>query len=97
MLWRKKADVNTDVTVCLESFLSRVGSKRGFFIAEKKEKKYNRLITNTLFCFLIRNKERNQKRKVSDDLRRRHCAGTRPRVCAEGGVAGGAGAVCGEV
>ena len=56
MLWRKKADVNTDVTVCLESFLSRVGSKRGYFIAEKKEKKYNRLITNTLFCFLIRNK-----------------------------------------
>ena len=92
-----KADVSIDVTVCLKSFLSRVGSKRGFFIAGKKEKKCNRLITNMFFCYLMKNKERNRKRKVSNDLRGRFGVGTGLWLYPEDNVAGGVEKVCGVV
>lgn len=45
-----KAVGNTDVTVCLNSFLLRIGRKRGVFIVGKKRKKCNLLKINTFFC-----------------------------------------------
>lgn len=42
---------NTGVTVCLKSFLLKVGRKRGVFIVEKKRKKCNLLKINIFFCY----------------------------------------------
>ena len=54
-----KAVENTDVTVCLKSFLLRIGRKSGAFIVGKKRKKHNRLKINIFFLL----SDKKQKRK----------------------------------
>ena len=61
-----KAVENTDVIVCLKSFLLRIGRKRGVFIVGKKRKKHNRLKINIFFLLLDKKQKRKSKNNTDN-------------------------------